>query len=467
MVDNDIVARLETICGAEQILTGADDLAFFGSDRSHVGDASPAVVVLPRSVREVVEVVGLAREQGLPLVPSGGRTGLSGGAMANNGELVLAMHRMNRILDFDASNQSVICQAGVVTGQLQEFAREQGLFYPVDFASSGSSQIGGNIATNAGGIRVIRYGMTRDWVSGVKMVTGNGDLLDLNGGLIKNNTGYDLRHVAIGSEGTLGVIVEATMQLTRPPGDLVVMCLALSSLDIIMDVARAFREMVTLSAFEFFSDIAMDYVVRAGAARPFVSPAPYYVVLEFALEDERQSQVALQCFAECQAKGWVLDGVASETRSQAAGLWRLREGISEAIAPLQPYKNDVSVTPSRVPEFLSAVAERCQRFYPDFVLVWYGHIGDGNLHLNVLKPDHLNGVQFRDRCAEASEHIFKLVHAFGGSISAEHGIGLLKRDALGYSRSEVEIGIMRSIKKCFDPAGIMNPGKLLIQSETL
>jgi FAD/FMN-containing dehydrogenase len=277
--------------------------------------------------------------------------------VACNGELVLALDRLN-----SASVTSTrrphrdCCGAGVVTAQLQEFAEAQGLFYPVDFASSGSSQIGGNIATNAGGIKVIRYGMTRDWVAGLKVVTGTGELLDLNRGLIKNNAGYDLRHLMIGSEGTLGIIVEATIRLAAPPAAPAVMVLGAP------DMPRSCRSCgpsgtkVALEAFEFFSEEALAKVVEhQGLPRPFASASNYYALLEFEQPDTSAKATAMACFERCVEAGWVEDGVLSQSLAQAQALWRLREDISETISRWTPYKNDISTTVAKLPALLAEV----------------------------------------------------------------------------------------------------------------
>ncbi len=434
----------------------------FGRDWTRAHEPAPGAVVLPGTIEEVQAVVRWACERGVAIVPSGGRSGLSAGAVAARGELVLALDRLNGITDFDATDRTVRCGAGVITAQLQAFAEEQGLFYPVDFASSGSSQIGGNIATNAGGIKVIRYGMTRDWVAGLKVVTGTGELLDLNRGLIKNNAGYDFRHLMIGSEGTLGVIVEALIRLQAPPAERAVMVLGTADMGAIMQVLDAFRDEVVLEAFEFFSEEALVKVVEhQGLARPFDSPCAYYALLEFEAADEQAQAAALACFERCVEEGWVEDGVMSQSLSQAEALWRLREDISETISRWTPYKNDISTTVSRVPALLEEVEAVVAANYPDFEIIWFGHIGDGNVHLNILKPDAMPMDEFQSRCGEVSKGVFEAVERHGGSISAEHGVGLLKKPYLRYSRSEAEIALMAQIKRAFDPAGIMNPGKLL------
>jgi FAD/FMN-containing dehydrogenase len=418
--------------------------------------------VLPADAEAVVALVKLARRLEVPLVPSGGRTGLSGGAVAPAGELVVAFDRMNSILEFNAADRLVVCQPGVVTEQLQQFAEAEGLFYPVDFASSGSSQLGGNVATNAGGIKVIRYGMTRQWVAGMKVVTGTGELLSFNQGLAKNNTGYDFRHLFVGSEGTLGLIVELTMSLTSLPKDPSVMLLGVEDMAATMPVLQACQAKLPLTAFEFFSEKALVHVMaEKGLQRPFESATPFYALVEFENQSDADMETAMEVFEHCLENGWVTDGTVSQNLTQAKSLWRLREDISETIAQFTPYKNDISVRVSKVPEFLQEVDRLVGEAYPDFEIIWFGHIGDGNVHLNILKPADLAEAEFFEKCAEVSNWVFEIVQRHGGSISAEHGVGLLKKPYLHYSRSKSEIAAMRAIKSVFDPDGILNPGKLI------
>jgi FAD/FMN-containing dehydrogenase len=451
---------LDECLSPERVRRDADSLAHWGRDWTRSYAVAPSAVVFPESVEEVVELVRLANRDGLALVPSGGRTGLSGGAVASNGEVVVSFDRMNRILGFEPADRLVTCQAGVVTQALQSFASDAGLYYPVDFASAGSSQIGGNIATNAGGIKVIRYGMTREWIAGLRVVTGAGEVLDCNRGLMKNATGYDLRHLFIGSEGTLGFVVEADVRLIAPPEPQLVMVLGVPRFRDILAVLNHFQSRLTLSAFEFFSELALTKVTaHRELPRPLAQPEAFYALLEF---DERMLDVASACFEHCVTEGWVTDGVMSQSETQAQNLWQLREGISESIAGYTPYKNDLSVRVSRMPAFLDDIDALVGERYPDFEICWYGHIGDGNLHLNILKPPSLTQAEFYERCHRISPEIFARVAALNGSISAEHGVGLLKRDFLGYSRSESEIALMQALKSVFDPNQIMNPGKLLV-----
>lgn len=411
-------------------------------------------------MEEVQAIVRWANAEGVALVPSGGRTGLSGGAVAANGELVLSLERMNKPLAFDAVDRTLTVQAGMALEAVHAAAREHGLVYPVDFAARGSCSIGGNIATNAGGIRVIRYGNTREWIAGLKVVTGAGELLELNNALVKNSSGYDFRHLLIGSEGTLGVVVEATLRLTEPPPPSNVMLLALPSFEGLMQVFAAFRAQLRLEAFEFFTDRALGHVLAHGAQAPFAEVHPYYVVTEFASGDEAREAAAMAAFETCLEQGWVSDGVISQSEAQAAQLWRLREGITESVARYVPYKNDISVRISAMPAFLAEAQALLGEAYPHFDVVWFGHIGDGNLHINVLKPDGTADAEFIAACEQVTKLLAQVLQRHQGSISAEHGIGLVKKPYLSSTRSEAEIALMRGVKRAFDPQGLLNPGKL-------
>jgi len=459
----DHIASIAEIVGADNLVSDDEAKQVYGLDWTRFYSPAPLCVVFPKSIEVVQALVLFASKNALSLVPSGGRTGLSGGAVACDGEVVVSFEKMNQVLEFDPIDQVVTVQPGLVTEALQQFAEDQGLFYPVDFASAGSSQIGGNLATNAGGIKVLKYGLTRDWVVGLKVVTGAGELLDLNRSLIKNATGYDLRHLFVGSEGTLGFIVEASMKLAQKPNNLTVALLAVPDMANIISVMTQFREHVELTAFEFFSDKALEHVLaHSELSRPFADRSAFYALIEFDQRNPAVMDAALAAFESCVESGIAVDGVISQSEQQRKDIWRYREGISEAITPHTPYKNDVSVRVSKVPAFLKAVDATVTSAYPEFEIVWFGHIGDGNLHLNILKPTDWPLDRFKRECEAVSEQVMKLVQKFAGSVSAEHGVGLLKRDQLKYSRSAEEIEIMKAMKRVFDPAGIMNPGKLLV-----
>jgi len=461
MLTQDTLSQLQKLLPADNIATDSESLAHYGKDWTKHFDIKAGAIVFPESTEQVAEIVKWARANKIGLVPSGGRTGLSGGACALQGEIVVSFEKMNRILEFNPWNRTVTCQAGVVTEALQNYVRDQGFYFPVDFAARGSSHIGGNIATNAGGIKVLRYGNMREWVAGLKVVTGQGEILDLSRALVKNNTGYDLRHLFVGSEGTLGFICEATLRCTTPTKPLAVLVLGVPDLDAIMEIFRAFRDQVPLTAFEFFSDIALKKVrEHTHLPPPFATHAPNYLVVEVEKTDPGTETQILDIFETCVGRGWVLDGTIAQSESQARDFWRLREDISEATASYAPYKNDISVTIANVPQFLRETDAVFKQNYPDFEVVWFGHIGDGNMHVNILKPKDMPKEKFVERCRSVDEKVFGVIQKLGGSISAEHGVGLVKKPFLAYTRSQGEIDLMKGIKNAFDPDGVMNPGKI-------
>lgn len=456
-----LITQLEQIVGKNRVVTEPGDLQFFGVDRTTQWQPNPSVIVFPGSTGQVLQLVSLANREKLPIVPSGGRTGLSGGAVAANGELVISLEKLNRLLEINPTERTLRCEAGMITQHIQEKAMEQGLFYPVDFAAAGSSQIGGNIATNAGGMGVLKYGMTRNWVRGLTVVTGAGELLELNHGLLKNNSGYDFRHLLIGSEGTLGLICEAILGLTTPPQNPNVILLGLNHAKFIPEVVSLFLGQLSLTACEFFSHRALEKVlISFSQHHPLEQSAPFYLLIEFEQPDAAARETVLALFAESSTKQWVADGVISNSQAQANELWRLRESITDVIAPWQPYKMDIAVSPSKLADFISAAGPLLSQLHPGFEVIWFGHAGDGNLHLNILKPKSLEAPAFNDKCRELSRKIASLVREYRGTISAEHGIGLLKKSYLTYIRSEEEIALMKQVKKVFDPNGIMNPGKV-------
>ncbi|HFB66779.1 MAG TPA: FAD-binding oxidoreductase [Aeromonadales bacterium] len=456
-----IQSQLTSLLSVEQVSVDPADLEYYGSDWTRFTKARPTAVVFPRTTEQVQSIVLLANEMKFCLVPSGGRTGLSGGATAFQHEVIVSLEKLNRLIELNEVDQTLRCEAGMVTEVLQQHALDAGLYYPVDFASAGSSQIGGNVATNAGGIKVIRYGMTRNWIVGLTVVTGGGDILSLNHGLVKNATGYDLRHLIIGSEGTLAIITEVTVRLTRQPQNLTAMVLGVQQFSDMMDILKHFQQQLNLTAFEFFSEAALAKVIaQHQLQRPFETTCAYYALLEFEQTDDHVETVAMNCFEYALEQGWILDGTMSQSQSQLESLWALRERISETISTELPYKNDISVNVSKVPLFLAEVEALVATAYPDFEIIWFGHIGDGNLHLNILKPASLSKQEFVKACEQVNDRVYEIVARFNGSISAEHGIGLLKKPYLHYSRSDAEIALMKSIRLVFDPAKILNPGKL-------
>ncbi len=441
--------------------TDPADLAEFGRDWTRVHTPAPSALVLPRSAEEVVRVVQIARRHHVPIVPSGGRTGLAGGAVAAKGEIVLSLSRMRKMDPVDVLGATVRVEAGAVTEAVHQHCAPHGLTWPVDFASKGSSHVGGNIATNAGGVKVIRYGLTRQWVLGLEVVLASGEQLVLNGALEKNNTGFDLRQLFIGSEGTLGIITAATLKLTRLPGKLDVFLFAVPDL---AGVLRLFREArggpFTITAYEFFTDLCLARVRRHRSVRPpFTESSPYYVLLEV----ENASADALEPWiTSLFERELVSDGTLAQHAADARALWELREGISESLSATGlPHKNDIALPIARLEAFCAELEASMATRYPGWEICLFGHIGDGNLHVNVMKPDDLDKAAFLLKTKEADRAMFELVSAHQGSISAEHGVGLLKKDYLPYSRTPEELNLLRAIKRAVDPENLLNPGKIL------
>ncbi len=463
-------ARLLGALGEGRLLTEASDLAYYGSDRCRGGwPVRALVIVLPRTIEEIQATVRICAEFGVPIVPSGGRTGLAGAATATDGEVVLSLGRMNRVLEVDRDARTLRCEAGVTLQAAQEAAAAVGLMYPVDYAAKGSAHVGGSLATNAGGVKVLRYGLTRDWVSGMRVVLASGEVLDLGGALVKNNTGYDLRQLFIGSEGTLGVIAEVTLRLCSPPAATIVALAAVPNDQALLGLfGRLRRAPLTLSAFECLDHGCIERVRehRGGADAPFAEPHAVYALVEVEAADAAEAAVEatrdalMEALGEAQEDELIADAVLAQTPAQGRGLWALREDISESLHAYSPFKADVALPVAEVAAFLRSFRARVAARLPEIPALVFGHVGDGNLHLNLLRPPALELEAFLARCHSFEDELFGLVRDHRGSISAEHGIGLLKRDHLHYSRSPTELALMRGIKAVLDPAGLLNPGKI-------
>ena len=392
------------------------------------------------------------------------------------------MERMSKVLGIDVPGRTLRCEAGATVQAIQEAAETEGLIYPVDWAAVGTAQVGGSIATNAGGIRVIRYGLTRDWVRGLGVVLASGEYVEIGGPLIKDNTGYDLRQLFVGSEGTLGLIVHATMGLTRPPVARVVGLASLPYDAAVLDLFTRLRGSdLTISAFECFDVGCVGEVLAhrgSDGAGPFAELGEQHVLIEVEVvrggsaDEEEGEAAALEAdiertrdaltfaLADAQEAEEILDAVIASGDAQARALWAWREEISESLHHRTPHKADVSLPVARVAEFMERWRSLVEAQIPEIPAVCFGHVGDGNLHLNLLRPDGLELEPFLQRVHGFDDALYGLVEDFRGSVSAEHGIGLLKRDHLHHTRSQEEIEYFRLIKKAFDPHGILNPGKV-------
>jgi len=469
-LSNEVLSRLISLLGPEVLSQDAAELAEYGRDWTRVVPPAPSAVAFPRSTEQVSKLLAFCNTESVAVVPSGGRTGLAGGAMAANGEIVLSLSRMRRMDPIDRLGGTVRVQAGAVTEAVHQHCAPAGLTWPVDFASKGSSTVGGNIATNAGGVKVIRYGLTRQWVLGLEVVLASGEVLEIGGALEKNNTGLDLRQLFIGSEGTLGVVTEATLKLVRLPGATTVMLLGVADVAAVLSLFREARGApFTVSAYEFFSQRCLDRLVAHRKLRPPIAePCPYYVLVEAEGEGSTEADAARLLeriepwVAGVFESGLAKDGTLSQHGSQARDLWALREGISESLSATGlPHKNDVALPIAALDAFCSELDGVFLSRYPGWEICLFGHVGDGNLHINVMKPDAMDRAEFFSKTKEADRDLFALVQRHHGSISAEHGIGLLKKPYLSYSRSAAEIAVMRQVKRALDPHGILNPGKIL------
>jgi FAD/FMN-containing dehydrogenase len=437
------------------------DLAEYGRDWTKVVAPAPSAIAFPRSTAEVSRLVALCAKENIAVVPSGGRTGLAGGAVAANGEIVISLSRMRRMDAVDVLGGTVRVQAGAVTEAVHEHCAPHGLTWPVDFASKGSSTVGGNIATNAGGVRVIRYGLTRQWVLGLEVVLASGEVLEIGGALEKNNTGLDLRQLFIGSEGTLGIVTEATLKLARMSGETTVMLFGVNDVAAVLALFREARKgPFAIGAYEFFSQRCLDRVMTHRKLRPPLgTPCAYYVLLE--VEDIAASGIE-PWVENVFSTGLAADGTLAQHGGEARDLWALREGISESLSATGlPHKNDVALPIAKLDAFCAELDGLFASRYPGWEICLFGHVGDGNLHINVMKPDAMAKGEFFEQTKDADKDMFALVQKHQGSISAEHGIGLLKKAFLGFSRSPEEIAVMKTVKKALDPKNILNPGKIL------
>lgn len=466
----DSLEGLAAIVGPAQVLTEATDTAPYVRDWRGRYQGQARCVVRPGTAAEVSQVVRLCLARGWPMVPQGGNTSLCGAATpdASGGAVVISLARLNRIRAVDGANNTLTAEAGCLLASVQERAAAADRLFPLALASEGSCQVGGNLSTNAGGVHVLRYGNTRDLTLGLEVVLPSGELWDGLRGLRKDNTGYDLKHLFIGAEGTLGIITAAVFKLFPLPAARAVAWLAVpdpqAALDLLQRAQDRFQ--ARLIAFELVSRPALALVLRhiPGMHDPLPgSASPWFVLLE--LNDggeEGLLQDSLTAFmGERLEGGEMTDGVLAQSRDQVRQLWALRENISEAQKREGvSIKHDVAVPVARVPEFLSRAEPLLTAAFPGVRIVAFGHAGDGNLHYNLSQPERERNDAFIAATPAVNARVYDLVTELGGTISAEHGLGQLKRDMILRYKSPLEMDMMRAVKHLFDPRGLMNPGKI-------
>ncbi|MEQ8824369.1 MAG: FAD-binding oxidoreductase [Filomicrobium sp.] len=466
----DVLARLADVVGPDQALRSPEDQARYLTEWRDLYVGRTPVVLRPGSVEEVSQILSIANDARVAVVPQGGNTGLVGAQIPfeSGDEIVVSLERLNKVRKVDPAAGYMVVEAGVVLAEVQAAAEEAGALFPLSLGAEGTCRIGGNLASNAGGVQVLSYGNTRDLTLGLEVVLPDGRIWDGLRALKKDNTGYDLKHLFIGSEGTLGIITAAVLKLFPRPVEKATAFVALSGLDAAQTLFERARKAAgtNLTAFEFMAAWCVDVVVEhmPGNRRPLEADAPWYVLIEISSgQADGGAQATLQSILEGGFEdGVVVDAAIAETLDQTGRLWKLREDMSEA----QKFeggsiKHDISVPVASIPEYVRRAEEVVQSVCKGAKPFVFGHYGDGNLHYNVMQPDGMDKKAYLDMWDTMSEAVHDLVVSMGGSISAEHGIGRMKKDGLAKYRSSVELDMMRAVRKALDPNGILNPGKLV------
>ncbi len=469
MTRDQIRARLAELIGAPHVLTDPADIAPHATDWRKRWFGKALAVAKPGTTEQVATVVRLCVDTRTPIVPQGGNTGLCGGATpdAGGGQLVLSLSRLNRVRGIDVVNNTLTAEAGCVLATLQRAADGADRLFPLSLAAEGSCTIGGNLSTNAGGVQVLRYGNTRDLTLGLEVVLPSGEVWDGLRGLRKDNTGYDLKQLFIGAEGTLGVVTAAVLKLFPKPRAQATAFAALAS---VPDALKLLTHMQSragdrLTAFELVSEFCLRLARKhyPQLPAPLAAAAPQYVLVELSdTQGEGVGALAEGALGEAIELGIAIDATLATSRAQARQLWALRENMSDAQALEGPnVKHDISIPISRIAEFIDACDARLARAFPGIRMVTFGHVGDGNLHYNAAHPEGADPAAFLARASEINRIVHDTVAECGGSISAEHGLGQYKRGEILRYKSAVEMELMRAVKRAIDPHGIMNPGKVL------
>ncbi len=463
------LARIRAVVGPRGWIETAD-MARYEKDERGLYDGKAAAVVRPASTEEVAAVLKICNEMHIAIVPQGGNTGLVGGSVphATGTEIVLSMSRMNRIRSIDTRNDTIVAEAGCVLAEIQKAAAESDRYFALSLAAEGTCQIGGNISTNAGGINVLRFGMARDQVLGLEAVLADGRVLSSLDGLRKDNTGYDLKQLFMGAEGTLGIITAAVLKLHPAPREIETCLVAVPSPEAAIELLDRAKSGSggNCTAFELTQRRLLDFVFKnvPGTADPMAKAYDWYVLVEFAAGDMNGALKAMveRMLEKAFEDGLALDAVVANSAAQRKALWKLRESMTEAQKPEGgSIKHDISVPVSAVPDFLARATEACEKIVPGCRVCAFGHAGDGNIHFNVTQPVGADRGAFMARWHDCNLAVHDIVAELGGSISAEHGIGQMKRGELPRYKSAVALDVMRAIKRTLDPNGILNPGKVI------
>ncbi|HHK73801.1 MAG TPA: FAD-binding oxidoreductase, partial [Rhizobiales bacterium] len=467
MPDEQLLTRFAAITGERHALRDEEGMAPYLVEWRDKFTGKAALVLRPANVQEVSKILALAHETRTGIVPQGGNTGLVGGQIPDmsGAQIIVSLARLNHIRNVDAENNSMIVEAGCILEHIQTRAEEAGRFFPLSLASEGSCQIGGNLSSNAGGTGVLAYGTARELVLGLEVVLADGRIWNGLRSLRKDNTGYDLKALFLGAEGTLGIITAAALKLYPCPARLETALLAVPDLKAALRLLHDLGDMGgTLSTFEIMPRMGIEFVLRhiPGVRDPFEAVHEWYVLAEVSGGSAGLRDAFEQVLMNDIEGGIVIDAVLAENQTQREEFWRLRHGLSEAQKPEGgSIKHDISVPVSRMPEFIDRASAAVKAFIPGCRPVPFGHMGDGNVHFNVSQPVDMEREAFLNQWEAMNAIVHDIVTQMNGSISAEHGIGILKRDLLPGVKSTVELDMMRSLKSTFDPHGILNPGKLI------
>jgi len=462
----ELIAKFRAIVGDKYAVTEAADIAPYVTEERDLFHGRSPLVLRPGSTTEVSAICKLATAHKIALVPQGGNTGLVGGQTPHNGEVVVSLRRLDKIRDVDTASNTMTCEAGVVLQVAQQRAAEVDRLFPLSLGAEGSCTIGGNLSTNAGGTAALAYGVAREMALGLEVVLADGRVLSALSKLKKDNTGYDLKNLFIGAEGTLGIITAATLRLFPKPRAIETAYVGLKSPEAalkLLSIAQG-EAASSLTSFELLADIAVDFSIRHGIdiRDPLSSKHPWYVLMELSSSRDDARDALEQILARGMEDGIVDDAVIAANLGQRQAFWKLRDEMSAAQKPEGgSIKHDISVPVAAVPAFIAEANAAVVKLIPGARPVPFGHLGDGNIHYNVSQPIGGNAADFLARWHEVNEVVFAIVLKMGGSISAEHGIGVLKRDELPQVKDKIAIELMRGIKAMLDPLGIMNPGKVL------
>jgi FAD/FMN-containing dehydrogenase len=462
----ELIARFRKIVGDKYAVTDAAEIAPYLTEERDLFHGRSPLVVRPGSTAEVSAICRLASEHRVALVPQGGNTGLVGGQTPHSGEVVISLRRLDQVRDIDTASNTMTCEAGVVLQVAQQRASEVDRLFPLSLGAEGSCTIGGNLSTNAGGTTALAFGVAREMALGLEVVLADGRILNGLSKLKKDNTGYDLRNLFIGAEGTLGVITAATLKLFPKPHAVETAFVGLKSPAAALKLLSISQNEAagTLTSFELLSDLAVDFSVRHGIdiRDPLAGKHSWYVLMELSSPRDDARAALESILAQGLEKGIVEDAVIATNLSQRSAFWKLRDEMSAAQKPEGgSIKHDISVPVVAVPDFIEQANAAVVKLIPGARPVPFGHLGDGNIHYNVSQPVGSDAADFLARWHDVNVVVFEIVLRMGGSISAEHGIGVLKRDELPHVKDKVALELMREIKAMLDPLGIMNPGKVL------